>query len=186
MTATEAPPTEATAVEATTLEAAAPAMTMQEQEQQLGKTALAAYLAAGVAKKAARASINEWDAFFAERGVDPQKQIDRLVAAANPAAGGSEQVAVVGQPQAKPVAANTVAMDGPEAKFVLKYAGEHKTEGFTLDEIVKAAVAEKVIAEETKESRQPFYKIVLNMKNAGTLVDAPFQRDTKTVFILPA
>lgn len=142
-------------------------LSLEEQEKKLSETAKAEYLAAGVKKMAALEKLKEWDAFFAQRGINPQAQIDRLTTAV---ASTTEQVSAIN-------------MNEPNNKFVMKYAEEHAKEGFTLGEIVKAALGEQII-KDTKESRQMLYGVVFELRNSGKLADASFQRDSKTVFVL--
>lgn len=164
--------------------------TLEDQEKKLGDAARTIYLAAGEMKKAARAKLAEWDQFFGDRGINPNRQIERLTAAvaAAPAAvaGAAEEVAAVPALASHvAVPAATAPATGKETEFVMKHAQSQGQGGFTMDEIIKEAVKQKVLTADGKEARQPFYKAILGYKNTGVLVEAEFQRDGKTVYVLP-
>jgi hypothetical protein len=159
-------------------------LTMAEQERLLAETAKNKFLEAGVEKKKAQKDLQEWERFFNENGVNPQVYVKRLNPNGSTAVQLTEQVASLPKVAAQKL--NTVAKDSPENKFVMQYAQEHKQDGFTLNEIVKAAILARVIPEDTKENRQPIYRIVLEMKNENVLTQAVFQRENSTIYILAA
>ncbi len=159
------------------------ALSMEEQERKLGEMAKAEYIAAGQKKLAALKEIEEWDKFFASHGVNPQVQIDRLIASANSAEEANVDAQTV---HATRIATKSNAIElGPEHNFVINYAESRSENGFTLEEIVKVAVTEKVISQDTKEDRKQFYDVVIGLKKSGVLVTADLKRDGNTVFCLP-
>lgn len=165
---------------------------LDAQEAKLGETAKNTFLQAGERKKTAKAKLKEWDEFFKARGIDPDVQKERLLAAATAKAGagdgeGGGTVAVAVGPAVPSQTAGTAAKEtdiSRETNFVMKIATEKPKEGFTLDEIIKAAVKAKVLAEDTKDARQPFYKAVFALKAEGKLVDGDTKREDKTIYVL--
>lgn len=154
---------------------------MEEQERQLGETAKTAYLEAGEKKKAALTSLREWEQFFAERGINPQVQINRMLSSAT-AQTTSEQLVAQMPPKSDTTALpqhNKMADD-----FVTNYIGNH-TQGFTVVELINAAIADKIIADNTKENREPILLIVHSLKNNKKIIEAPNKRNNETVY-LPA
>lgn len=162
--------------------------TLEDQEKKLAEAARTTYLAAGEKKKAAKEKLAEWGKFFEDRGINPNRQIERLTVAVAPApvAGATEEIAAVPALASHAAgAAKTADATGKETEFVMKHAQSQGQGGFTMDEIIKEAVKQKVLTADGKEARQPFYKAILTYKNAGVLAEAPFKRDEKTVYILP-